>query len=48
MTMDENVPHFSLNDRLAENHASQDTFAYDLQAYTNQYSHANPVAVFAT
>ncbi|KAF9551931.1 hypothetical protein EC957_000129 [Mortierella hygrophila] len=45
--MDVNVSHFSLNESLAESHGSQDTFAYDLQAYTNQYSHANPVVVFA-
>ncbi|KAF9136668.1 hypothetical protein BG015_003058 [Linnemannia schmuckeri] len=43
-----NVSHFSLNESLAESHASQDTFAYDLQAYTNRYSHASPVVVFAT
>ncbi|KAG0379502.1 hypothetical protein BGX24_000175 [Mortierella sp. AD032] len=40
-----NVSHFSL----AESQASQETaFAYDLQAYTERYSHANPVVVFAT
>ncbi|KAF8931344.1 hypothetical protein BGZ47_000132, partial [Haplosporangium gracile] len=46
--LDVNVSHFSLNESLAESHASQDTFAYDLQAYTNRYSHASPVVVFAT
>ncbi|KAG0277800.1 hypothetical protein BGZ96_002697 [Linnemannia gamsii] len=44
MMMDTNVSHFSL----ADSHASQDTLAYDLQAYTSRYSHACPVAVFAT
>lgn len=46
--MDANVSHFSLNDSLAESNASHDTFAYDLQAYTNRYSHANPIVVLAT
>lgn len=44
MMMDRNVSHFSL----ADSHASQDTLAYDLQAYTNRYSHTSPVVVFAT
>ncbi|OAQ31046.1 hypothetical protein K457DRAFT_136332 [Linnemannia elongata AG-77] len=48
MMMDRNISHFSLNDSLAESHSSQDTFAYDLQAYSNRYSHASPVVVFAT
>ncbi|KAF9119225.1 hypothetical protein BGX30_004009, partial [Mortierella sp. GBA39] len=48
MMMDVNVSHFSLNESLAESHGSQDTFAYDLQAYTNRYSHASPVVVLAT
>ncbi|KAG0316670.1 hypothetical protein BGZ97_006506 [Linnemannia gamsii] len=48
MVMDMNVSHFSLNESLAESHASQDTYAHDLQAYTNRYSHANPIVVFAT
>ncbi|KAG0214159.1 hypothetical protein BGX33_002406 [Mortierella sp. NVP41] len=45
----ENVSHFSLSESLAESQASHDTAftAYDLQAYTDRYSHANPV-VFAT
>ncbi|KAF9130158.1 hypothetical protein BGW39_003395 [Mortierella sp. 14UC] len=44
-----NMSHFSLSESLAESQASQETaFVYDLQAYTERYSHANPVAVFAT
>ncbi|KAF9911277.1 hypothetical protein EC991_004175 [Linnemannia zychae] len=44
-----NMSHFSLNESLAESQASHETaFVYDLQAYTARYSHASPVAVFAT